>query len=1270
MTPKAARKALGMWLGFALATAASVGLAGIPADPNTTIDPGQTYFENLVITTAGDLNGDGFSDFVVSNPEEQGGVVRVFFGSSTGISSTPGFVASSDQTTVFTQFGYSVAVGDVNGDGIGDLVIGAPAYSYPGPSGQTFIGRVYVYLGSANFAARSPAGPANADWHAQSDDQVGGFGTSVAVGDLDEDGLDDIAIGDPKFVDISVSAFPVGKVSVYAGVSPSAWPTRPIGVPGNVSWSAVGESTHVASGNSGFGTAVAASGDVNGDAAYDLVVGAPTYSNNVKNGGVVVLYEGGLGFMSGPHGNYDNSNGQAGSNVPGQLLGDRVWIAGDVNGDGFADILATGDPPGDPPESGPSPAAVVTLFAGGPGVAPSLPVAWSKTFSGTVVPSIGNIAAIGGDLNGDGFADLVLQNDQAPTEADVYLGRTGFPTLTPVVVPMPPVHSNDDIPGTVRSLAPAGDVDGNGFSDLGVVVQIGSNQLTPLVYVFDAKGDPTATNPGLAVFGDQSANQNGTAFGISATSAGDINGDGFSDVVVGQPSFSNPDTQEGRFMVFMGGPCTPNCAAPTFNAPVNWEGNQGGAMMGWAVTGGGDFNGDGFADVAVSAPHHSYIVIHVGTVSDAGIVQIFDGGPSGLSAEPNQSIVSLVAGAEFGSALVNAGDVNGDGFADLLVSAPLANNGSVSQAGTVSLYLGSPTGLKLPAIWTYSGTVANEHLGFHLAGGCDVDGDGRSDVIVSATTTASGTPAALVFTGQQNGLSANPLVVLGSDQTADDYGIQVACAGDVNGDTYSDVAMGEAEYDAGLGYAQGRVRVFNGGPSLSSAVPAATLIGNQGDGRFGAGIGGGGDVDADGYGDLVVGQQWFTDTAFAEGQAYVFLGGPSGVDPNAGIALPSPTPGFTGDYGRDIADNLDFNGDGFADVLIGSITAPDTLPTSGAFYVNFGGGRSGLRRLPRMKHTTSSTPLALLGIPSAPESPSFAVHSLVRSAAGRVLAREDVETKWSHQAFDRTGIVTSTAPIDAAGAGVDASVSAHCGPPYATADSCRWRTRVRTNNPYFPRTPWLSPPGNSPTEADVRNFFDSDGDSFTDLADLCPSVSDPAQGNLDSDRFGDACDNCPAVANDSQSDVDGDAVGDLCDSCVNVANPRVPGSRGVPGDTASYLSTNVWATLTGGQRDDDHDGFGNKCDAKFPGTLGTVVGASDLAQFRASNGKSRTADTCGTAGTHPCAIFDLDEGSASSIGAPDLAQFRVLNGKAPGPKCPTCPLTCEAGTAGTCGPIP
>jgi Right handed beta helix region/Thrombospondin type 3 repeat len=167
-------------------------------------------------------------------------------------------------------------------------------------------------------------------------------------------------------------------------------------------------------------------------------------------------------------------------------------------------------------------------------------------------------------------------------------------------------------------------------------------------------------------------------------------------------------------------------------------------------------------------------------------------------------------------------------------------------------------------------------------------------------------------------------------------------------------------------------------------------------------------------------------------------------------------------------------------------------------------------------------------------------------------------------------------------------------------------------------------------------------------------------GDFDGDSRGDLTDNCPVTANPNQQDGDGDGVGNACDSCVAVPNPRVAGG---------FLATNRWGVLTGGQRDDDGDGFGNKCDAKFPGSSDVVIaGAEDLMQFRASNGHAISGTRCGSSGVLPCAIFDLNEDARPAIGALDLIRFRALNGLAPGPKCATCPLACEAGALRSCEP--
>ena len=1249
------------WLVLTPFGVAFAGLATTPITPPISLPSNdfpatETRF-GATVSTAGDLNGDGRSDLVVATPEEAGGKVRVFLAdSSGGIPATPTWTLSSDQSE--SLLGLSIAVGDLDGDGLGDLIVGAPDYSYAGAGGLGYSGKVFVYLGSGNFATRPPGTPGNANWSAQSDHaeflvadqkQPGdhGFGASVAAGDLNGDGDDDVIVGAPLWEN-------GGRVFAWPGAPPDEWIGRKVGQPDDsdptfhtpIAWTAFGNGANSGSSAPRFGQSVAASGDVNGDGVYDLVVGAPTFTNGQVNEGSIVAFFGLTttpptgDFFNRPQGNFDSAGARYESNNTGARIGSKVAFVGDTNDSGMSGILALAPGPGD--GSPPSAFARVLQVSS----APSFSVVSTISFGESLL-----YAAPAGDVNGDGLADIIVGHSNVVA---VILGTAPGSTSTTLPLTAP---SGVTIG---RDVATAGDVDANGFSDVAVVALSGSSPSVPEVLVFKSSGNPTAVAPTLPFFGDMepSPQAGGGDFGIGLSPAGDINGDGFSDFVIGEPLWSSGT---GRFSIVFGSACEPICSS-SLTAPTTWVGFQGGSQFGASVAG-GDFNGDGFADVAVAAPLYDALVtvpppLH--SVADVGRVALYHGNANGLPSTPTGYLLAPVAtSGQFGLAMANAGDVNGDGLADLLVSAPMLDVAGLSQAGAVYLFLGTPTGVASTPVWSMTGVSANEHFGMHLAGACDVNNDGRSDVIIAASSVSGGSPAAFVYTGQQNGLGAAPYRTLPGSEGATDNGFQVACAGDVNGDTFADVAMGEAEFNG----VAGKVTVFYG-PNLTNPTPPnpTVLLGTNAGTRFGSGVGGGGDVNGDGFADLVVGEQWFANTA---GAAHVFLGGPTGLSTDAAADLPSPT-GTRGDYGRDVFDNLDVNGDGFADALIGAFTTTHGSATlAGAVYVHFGNDSGnlffGLARRPRMEHTLSTKPIALLGIPTSTEAGGFKVRGLLRTPAGRSLVHEQVETTWSQGQFSDTfSSFKSTAPVDTGTAGADAGVNVNCS---VNGVSCRWRSRVVTANPYFPHTPWLSPPGNSPTEADVRVFADLDADGVTNLADVCPTVADPNQANVDGDLNGDACDNCPTLANDNQADGDGDGVGDVCDNCVNIANPRV-----AP-DPATFLAANPWATLTGGQRDDDHDGYGNKCDAKFPGIGGVTVNTADLTEFRASNAKNRTGDTCGTAGTHPCAIWDLDE-TGLTINTGDLAQFRLLNAKAPGPKCPTCPLLCQPGTAGTCGPLP
>ncbi len=153
--------------------------------------------------------------------------------------------------------------------------------------------------------------------------------------------------------------------------------------------------------------------------------------------------------------------------------------------------------------------------------------------------------------------------------------------------------------------------------------------------------------------------------------------------------------------------------------------------------------------------------------------------------------------------------------------------------------------------------------------------------------------------------------------------------------------------------------------------------------------------------------------------------------------------------------------------------------------------------------------------------------------------------------------------------------------------------------------------------------------------------------DLDADGTPDVCDNCPSIPNPDQNDRDSDRVGDLCDNCVEHFNPNLS----PPSFRHSHQTT------TGNQLDDDADGHGNRCDAKF-GTPGQVVGGTDLLELRSSFNRNRAGSDCGIRGNKNCSQFDLD-GNGTFIGGQDwLLAFGLFN-EPPGPKCPTCPLECQ-----------
>src|SRR5262249_39764103 len=145
------------------------------------------------------------------------------------------------------------------------------------------------------------------------------------------------------------------------------------------------------------------------------------------------------------------------------------------------------------------------------------------------------------------------------------------------------------------------------------------------------------------------------------------------------------------------------------------------------------------------------------------------------TAESNQ------ASASFGSAVASAGDVNGDGYGDVIVGAYQYDNGETNE-GRAYVYLGSASGLSATAAWTAESDQASADFGYSVASAGDVNGDGYGDVIVGAYQYANGETAegrAYVYLGSASGLSATAAWTAESNQASAEFGSSVASAGDV-----------------------------------------------------------------------------------------------------------------------------------------------------------------------------------------------------------------------------------------------------------------------------------------------------------------------------------------------------------------------------------------------------------------------------------------------------------------------------------------------------------
>ncbi len=819
--------------------------------------PGESF--GYSVATAGDVNGDGYSDIIVGAPywdlpSTDAGRAMIFLGSATGIASTP--VWTVQGTVANAQFGFSVSsAGDLNGDGISDVVVGAP--------GQGGHGAAFAYFGSA------PSGPGTVVAVVWTGDMQAAceFGHAVALaGDVNGDGYSDVLVGAPLY-DVPPSGLNQGRAYCYHGN------TLALG------WTANG-----ATSNAQFGFSVAGAGDLNGDGISDVAIGAPFQPKvPTSNNGTVYVYQGYSG--SGLSVAFNGSRTGGGS----ANLGYSLSSAGDMNGDGYADLLI-----GAPGVGAGNGVAYVYL---GTGMGTGLIVGASISVAGVSGERLGQAVSMAGDVNGDGYADVIVGSpNHAGNKGRVQVFRGSSPLLLDaahLLWSRVGLVAGDHLGAAVHT---AGDANGDGISDLLVAAPDAGG--TGVVSVFHGGTDLLPSTCQWSQLGMQT---NGY-LGSSVSSAGDVNGDGYSDVIIGAPS--GPGSILGKATLYLGS-ATGLSAAPAWTG----TGENMDDLYGYVVASAGDVNGDGYGDVLVGAPGFP-------NYAWRGKLYLYLGSSTGLSAASAWTKTGENVEDRFGYSTSSAGDVNGDGYSDVLVGAYMFGG----DEGKVYVFNGSSAGLPSVADWTAMGTPSSFY-GANVSNAGDVNGDGYDDVIVGAhlhdVTPNDNRGGAFLYNGSPSGPSASPSWSAFGAHSGAQFGECVSYAGDVNGDGYSDVIVGEYFYTNGTNTHTGRAYVFQGSPFVGLPAGANTIIeGTQLDGQMGISVCAAGDVNGDGFGDVIVGAHLQSMFYLNQGMASVHLGSAAGTSATA--AWSAYGIGTGSRFGFGVALAGDVNGDGYSDVVVGA----------------------------------------------------------------------------------------------------------------------------------------------------------------------------------------------------------------------------------------------------------------------------------------------------------------------------------------------------------------